>query len=64
MTAVFLSDSIWGHIVGTSLAFVKKSINGCVSLMVIYGTHNFKWPPENAERGQTWPSKFLTWGHH
>ena len=24
----------------------------------------FKWPPENAEGGQTWPSKFLTWGQH
>ena len=33
---------------------IKKSVYGCVSLMVIYSPKKkFKWPPENAEWGLT-----------
>ena len=56
-----LRASLVLHIMGTSPAFVKKD---CVSLMVICGPHKFQMAPQKIGRGQTWPSKLLTWGQH
>ena len=59
LTTVFLLASIWGHIIGTSSAFVKMRIELCF-------TDGNIWLSKisNVEGGQIWPSKFLTLGQH
>ena len=39
------------HIIGTSSAFVKKSVKDCVSLMVICGPQKIQMAPQNIGRG-------------
>ena len=64
MTTVFLPASIWGHIIGTSSAFVKKRIGLLFTDGNIWPSKISNGPKINAEGGQTLPSKFVTWGQH